>query len=238
MTRTDVLADIGTAPARGLPLDAFERRVASLVTKAVDQRAEAMREQEAEMEGRIHVQAAFERLADSLHRHDIRPRVETVARCFDNAGLEHTKTAFGTVSVCTLARTERFPATATLTLGVTFDPDRLSASVIYRLQIIPVLMEFQAHDALHVELEAPDLDEITAWLERHLEEFVETSLRVERDPRYQMGARHVDPVCGMQVTAASALRLERGRRSYYFCAPMCRERFESNPVLYDRHLAE
>lgn len=238
MTRTDVLPDAGTATPRALPLEAFERRVASIVTNAADRHAEVMREQEAEMERRIHVQAAFERLADSLHRHDIRPRVEAVARYFDNAGLEHTKTAFGTVSACTLTRTERFPATATLTLGVTFDPDRLSASLICRLQIIPVLMEFQGHDALDVELEEPDRDKITAWLERHLEEFVETSLRVERDPRYQMGARHVDPVCGMQVTAASALRLERGRRTYYFCAPMCRERFESNPALYDRHLAE
>jgi uncharacterized membrane protein YraQ (UPF0718 family)/YHS domain-containing protein len=39
------------------------------------------------------------------------------------------------------------------------------------------------------------------------------------------GAR--DPVCGMTVDRRKALRLERGGRTYYFCGPGCRSKFEA-----------
>src|SRR5574341_229188 len=34
-----------------------------------------------------------------------------------------------------------------------------------------------------------------------------------------------DPVCGMMVAKATALRTERGGRTYYFCSPQCRRTF-------------
>ena len=36
-----------------------------------------------------------------------------------------------------------------------------------------------------------------------------------------------DPICGMMVDKASALRSERGGRSYYFCSVGCQRTFES-----------
>jgi uncharacterized protein len=36
-----------------------------------------------------------------------------------------------------------------------------------------------------------------------------------------------DPVCGMTVDRAKALRLERDGVTYYFCGPGCRDRFEA-----------
>ena len=39
------------------------------------------------------------------------------------------------------------------------------------------------------------------------------------------GAR--DPVCGMTVDRRTALRLERGGRTYFFCGPGCRAKFEA-----------
>ncbi|HLB79325.1 MAG TPA: heavy metal translocating P-type ATPase, partial [Dongiaceae bacterium] len=35
-----------------------------------------------------------------------------------------------------------------------------------------------------------------------------------------------DPICGMMVDKATALRTERGGRSYYFCSPACQRTFE------------
>jgi uncharacterized protein len=43
-----------------------------------------------------------------------------------------------------------------------------------------------------------------------------------------------DPMCGMTVDRAKALRLERDGVTYYFCGPGCRERFE----IKDRDLRE
>lgn len=44
----------------------------------------------------------------------------------------------------------------------------------------------------------------------------------------------VDPVCGMDVDPvdASALKLEREGKTYFFCSPQCRSQFESNPQDY------
>lgn len=219
-------------PADARTADTFEQRLERLVARAEEQRAEDFRDQEAEMERRVQLQTEFEQLADQLHRHEIRPRIEAVARRFEHARLEHLKTPAGTLSVCALPRTDRFPASTTLTVGVTFDADRVAASITYRLQIIPVLMEFDAEDALGVALEAPAVEEVAGWLERRLEQFVETYLRLEREPAYRRGTEHIDPVCGMRVSAGSAVRLDRNGHALYFCAPACCARFQANPDAY------
>jgi YHS domain-containing protein len=42
-----------------------------------------------------------------------------------------------------------------------------------------------------------------------------------------------DPVCGMDVeTATAAGRTEHKGQTYYFCSPMCKERFDLNPEQY------
>jgi len=45
-------------------------------------------------------------------------------------------------------------------------------------------------------------------------------------------ALHTDPVCGMQVDAASPLRMDHRGTTYYFCAPGCLERFRADPEKY------
>ncbi len=40
------------------------------------------------------------------------------------------------------------------------------------------------------------------------------------------GERAKDPICGMMVDKATALRAERGDRTYYFCSPQCLKTFE------------
>jgi Cu+-exporting ATPase len=41
-----------------------------------------------------------------------------------------------------------------------------------------------------------------------------------------------DPVCGMDVPADAPLRSECGGRTYVFCAPRCKERFDQNPAAF------
>ena len=36
-----------------------------------------------------------------------------------------------------------------------------------------------------------------------------------------------DPICGMMVAKATALKIERGGRTYYFCSPQCQRTFEN-----------
>jgi YHS domain-containing protein len=44
---------------------------------------------------------------------------------------------------------------------------------------------------------------------------------------------HRDPVCGMEVSRTTAAEeLVHEGRTYYFCAPACREAFEAEPERY------
>lgn len=49
---------------------------------------------------------------------------------------------------------------------------------------------------------------------------------VPSDERAEHGVAK-DPICGMVVEKATALRVERGARTYYFCSPNCVRTFES-----------
>lgn len=226
------LADIAPASSPVRRVGAFEERIAQIVARNMELRAEELRARQAEMDRRHQREVAFDRLAELLHQREIRPRMEVVTRHFENARLEHVKTSTGTVSTAAFARTARFPATTTLTVGVALDPIGQSASLTESLQIIPVLMDYERNDVLPVALDSPDVEQIATWLEQRLERFVEIYLRIEDDPNYQASTQHIDPVCGMRVTEVSAIRLERRGKTHYFCAPGCRDRFEADPSIF------
>ncbi len=45
-----------------------------------------------------------------------------------------------------------------------------------------------------------------------------------------------DPVCGMELSRKSAVEEATYQdKTYYFCAPTCREAFEADPKKYVRH---
>jgi Cu+-exporting ATPase len=41
-----------------------------------------------------------------------------------------------------------------------------------------------------------------------------------------------DPVCGMDVDPAAAVRTEYKGQTYYFCGNKCKEKFDLNAALY------
>lgn len=54
--------------------------------------------------------------------------------------------------------------------------------------------------------------------------------------RHMTERAYKDPVCGMTLSRVSAAEeLEYEGRTYYFCAPSCRERFEQNPEAFIPH---
>ncbi|WP_456452094.1 YHS domain-containing protein [Thermococcus sp.] len=42
----------------------------------------------------------------------------------------------------------------------------------------------------------------------------------------------IDPVCGMEVSEDTGLKVEYGGKVYYFCSPGCKAEFEVNPKNY------
>jgi Cu+-exporting ATPase len=55
--------------------------------------------------------------------------------------------------------------------------------------------------------------------------------KISELPDEKTGEKHLDPVCGMEVSGAGdeAFEFEHKGRHYYFCSRNCRERFEADP---------
>ena len=146
---------------------AFIERIAALVESAERLRAEELAAHETERATRLAVAAEFERLVERLHAEEVRPRIEAVASHFAHARVDHTKGPSGMYSVCTLPRAPRFPATTTLTLGVAFDRVALSGGMSYRLQIVPMLMEFEGSATLPLHPDSVDSAEVGCWVAKN-----------------------------------------------------------------------
>ena len=185
------------------------------------------------MEDRTRRGAAFDPAAEKLHRTFIRPMVEELARAFDNCTVEHYKTLTGFTSRCLLARTDRYPARAELTIGIEQADEGSGAVLTYHLVVIPILMTFAGSDRWTLDLEHPVLEEVQARLAEWLLRFTDTYLRLETEPSYQDWHTHVDPVCSMRITGVAAAQvIEHAHRKFYFCSEDCRARFEADPALY------
>ena len=214
-------------------IEPFESAVATTIGSADAAHAEGLRALAAAMEERARRQAALERTAACVYGEEIRPRLDALTRHLAGARLTHTQTSFGISSTCVLPRSDRFPASTTLTVGIHFGIDASSASLTYRLDIVPLLMELDGRDELSIDPGAPDRGMIGAWLERKLLAFVQTYLALEHDPRYRAALRYTDLVCGMAVPEGPAShRVEHGGRTFYFCSAPCRTRFLVAPDLY------
>lgn len=50
--------------------------------------------------------------------------------------------------------------------------------------------------------------------------------------RLSQPAQAIDPVCGMTVATAGAKSTVYGGKAWYFCSPVCRDKFEAAPQQY------
>lgn len=200
--------------------DELRRREGSQLAEAMRPREEARR--------------AFERVAEVVHAAIIQPRCEELTRRFEHATLTHLATREGLCTRCVFGRTERFPATAVLCVGVALQDDEgAGGALFYSVDLRPALIEYEREDRIALPHQATPWNDLAGWVEGKLLRFVESYLSTQCDPAYQRDNVHVDPVCGMPVPAAVALQSATHEgRTFYFCAPGCRERFVENPALY------
>lgn len=217
----------------------FTKRVEEIIAAAAREREARRQALSSEMTGRDALAEAFGRAAARVQEQLVRPRVEAIARHFDNAHVEELRTPAGVHSRCTFKRTDQYPASVTLTAGLLYDPDRSVAGVFCRVEIVPLLGDLEKgahHDVTVDALERGEADaEIVRFLDEALLRFIERYLRLEVSPLYQKASITRDPVCGMTVTAADApASADRTHHRYYFCSTTCRDKFVASPNAYLR----
>lgn len=152
------------------------------------------------------------------------PRLEELARHFDNAkvGIIHTDADYN--CICEFAHTPRFPAT--VRLGIALLPGiNESLTARYDLGIFPILMDYTRSVEETFRLEGDD-DALAAWVEDRIVDFLDTYLILETHPLYQKDNTVIDIVCGMRIPSTSATStVERHGRIFYFCSDHCKEAF-------------
>src|SRR5262249_1414056 len=127
----------------------------------------------------------------------------------------------------------RFPATATLELGVTRDGEAHSVAVRYSLSILPAFFPFDPESHLVQPLDLLDDGKVAAWVEEKILDFVDAYLRLDTLEAYQAENAVTDPVCGMRLNKVHApATTEYQGVSYYFCVEDCRRKFLAQPDRY------
>lgn len=211
----------------------FEMEIDRLIEEAEHERRSESARGELVMHHIEELQRDFDRVAEVVHAGIIQPRFDALAARFAHTTVEHFATPHGLHSHCSFRHTSQFPATATVLISVMLDVDTHGAALVWRADIVPTFVDLDNQDRFDVTLSTVPWREIVAWTERRLTQFLSTYLTVQRDARYQQDNLYTDPVCGMTVTGGGAIESATFAGStYFFCAPTCRERFETNPRLF------
>jgi len=105
--------------------------------------------------------------------------------------------------------------------------------VRYEACLIPVFIRFQPHDKLTVRLSEIHPEQIAAWIEEQILEFLETYLHHDRGQDDLEQDILTDPVCGMRLQRPDVrAQAEYRGHPYFFCSTECREKFESKPEAF------
>ncbi len=96
------------------------------------------------------------------------------------------------------------------------------------LEIIPILMQFDAHSTLEMPLDAIDYEAAVSWVDERILSFIQTYAALHENPYYLRDQMVTDPVSGTTFPKlAAGAKLERGGRTYYFASDATRREFET-----------
>jgi YHS domain-containing protein len=156
----------------------------------------------------------LEQIFDQL-RDVWRPRLETLAR-------ELGELIQASPTIKPGRRTATFDvksplASIQMTITASAHSDITEFVLIYDLQILPILMNFERHAELSFPLDQVDSAKVGAWLDERILGFVKTYLEMQSNEYYLKDQMVEDPVAHVRFPkfAAEATR-EKGGKTYYF----------------------
>ena len=154
----------------------------------------------------------------------ILPMMQELLQHFDNGKVEVQLNDDYFGCVCEFAHTPRFPATVRFSIAL-LPGNETCYTARSDLNILPVLMEYNRNNEALFLLDGANED-LCAWAEDRILEFVDTYLRLETHPLYQKDNTVIDIVCGMHIAfTAATSSVVRDGRTFYFCSEHCKEAF-------------
>jgi len=170
--------------------------------------------------------AAFEKEMETLP--DVwKPRLEALIQRFGDKAkvtprLEATSRAVAMNFQSELAKIH-------LRFSAAIDQDVRRLILLYDLEILPTLMQFDSHAQAEWPLDAIDRKAIGEWVDDRIVSFVKTYLSLHENEYYLKEHMVSDPVAGVRFPKfAAASTLDWGGKTYYFIGDETRREFEES----------
>ncbi len=212
-------------------VDAAEERVRSLQIEAakifVGQEQRMMRF--AAAADRIHaiLLPRLEAFTNVKVFQDIKKGVTEELRGPEGRGF-HGRTTTLTAPYC-----NKRPAPMEFSFRVGHDGPMINAVIDYRLQILPIFVEFESHDQLVIPIDDPGEESIAAWIDDKLVGFAKTYFEVYFNDEYQKKSLEMDPVMSIRFPRALAVGTrEYQSRTYHFYTEESFRLFDKDPSEY------
>jgi YHS domain-containing protein len=118
-------------------------------------------------------------------------------------------------------------AVVRLKFSATTDRDVSKIILSSDLDIVPVLMRFDAHSEMECPLQAVDPAAVARWVDDRIVSFVKTYLSLHENDYYLKDEMVEDPVIGVRFPKfAAGATLESKGQTYYFVGEETRREFE------------
>jgi YHS domain-containing protein len=119
-----------------------------------------------------------------------------------------------------------------LRFSATTNRDVTKVILSYDLDIIPILMEFDAHSEIEFPVDAVDPEAVARWVDDRIVSFIKTYLALGDNDNYLKDEMVEDPVAGIKFPRfAAGATLERNGKTYYFVGDETRREFENQQAV-------
>jgi YHS domain-containing protein len=118
-------------------------------------------------------------------------------------------------------------ARVVLRFRATTDQEITKLILVYDLEIVPVLMQFDSHAEFEQPLEKIDRDAMGRWIDERILSFVKTYVSLHEDQYYCRDQMVEDPISGTRFPKFSAgATLTTNGKTYYFVGEETKRLFE------------
>lgn len=167
----------------------------------------------------------FARVCEQLQ--DVwRPRLEALAQRFgDKVSVKpEVKPELRTATF----RFQSQLAQIVLKLSATTDSDVRKLVLNYNLEILPILMRYDAHSVLEMPLDHVDPAAVAQWTDDRIVDFVKTYVALHENEYYLKDYMVEDPIAGVRFPKyAAAATSEVNGKTYFFISEETRAEFEA-----------
>jgi YHS domain-containing protein len=201
----------------------FSEKITERLTRHRGETIQRQGQLNADMQELINRRAVFENEARRVLTAIVLPRMESVARHFDNAVLAEPS-ASDLSCACHFTHTKRHPASVSLTVTIEPGPNYEKLNLHQSLEILPEFIDYERQVNLQVDPGSSSDEETVRWVEERMLRFLDTYLELETHPVYQKDNLVTDPICGMTLPLVEAAgSVNRDGREIYFCSQVCRD---------------